>query len=939
MIFKNLVLKNFKSHENTSIDFNPGITVIVGENGAGKSTIFEAISYALFKKTTSGQNNLVKSSKDPHVKNEMSIELIFEEGGVEYKVIRSKKSSKTSSTLYQKDINDGRFHVLSAGNSQVDKDLKSIINVDSDLFLNAIYIRQGEIADLVSKKPAERKKLITKLLKIEELEKAWDKMPQLINAYDNDYARLKGMSVHEESAHIELKEKETELVSLNKRFHSCLENKERFDKEKEDILSLKKELEEEKSKYEILLNSHGNEKKNLEKLQGDEKRLSEQFNAILENEKEMESLKVYNGQLSIFKDFKESFIKFKNLNKELDIFNENILKIESNEKILIEEKEQYDKYLEADSQMKALLSKQAEINGEIKHSNEYNKAKIQSENKIKSLNEEINALSQKISKTFSKIDLDLLSNYGLDKHMNRFKDKDILLIDSKDKFDNLKDLIAELKTDIEKVIDNQNEMVSNLNSENKSLQTGIKSSKKPLGEIKEVGNKCPVCQSEISDDKKEELIESYEAVIAENSEKISINTNKINDLNKDLDVFGVYQNDLKEIETGILSKNHIFTSIEEEKIKIEDLNAKLEKLDKLKGELLELNGFIENKSKEQETLKVHYDKYIEADAALKNLGDKEKIQVSINQLSEKIAFEESKINECIAKENSISLDIDIDDLNNKIEDLEAKNLRYVELDATVKTKDAVKNQLDTIKSNVESKTGEVSKIGNEIESSKYDEDRYREILNLEKEIDGKIRINIETLGTIRGELSRIEPRIEELKKYLKDLEMIKNEIQNLEEHINLLNEFRELYSKNGIQAQLRNIAQPVIQANTKKFFEKFNFNYSDLLISSDFEVSVFGPDGEASIDMVSGGEKIAIALALRLGITQAIAQGNIDCILLDEPTIHLDTVRIQELSNLLRSMHIIPQMILVTHDQGLENSADTLIKIVKEDGTSKIEID
>ena len=96
----------------------------------------------------------------------------------------------------------------------------------------------------------------------------------------------------------------------------------------------------------------------------------------------------------------------------------------------------------------------------------------------------------------------------------------------------------------------------------------------------------------------------------------------------------------------------------------------MKKLDNLKGELSELNGFIENKSKEQEALKVHYDKYIEAGAALKNLGDKEKIQVSINQLSEKIAFEEKKINECIAKENSISLDIDIDDLNNKIDDKE-----------------------------------------------------------------------------------------------------------------------------------------------------------------------------------------------------------------------------------------------------------------------------
>ena len=66
----------------------------------------------------------------------------------------------------------------------------------------------------------------------------------------------------------------------------------------------------------------------------------------------------------------------------------------------------------------------------------------------------------------------------------------------------------------------------------------------------------------------------------------------------------------------------------------------------------------------------HYDKYIEAGAALKNLGDKEKIQVSINQLSEKIAFEEKKINECIAKENSISLDIDIDDLNNEVKIIE-----------------------------------------------------------------------------------------------------------------------------------------------------------------------------------------------------------------------------------------------------------------------------
>ena len=43
MIFTRLELKNFKSHADTTLDFNPGISLIVGENGAGKSTIFKAV--------------------------------------------------------------------------------------------------------------------------------------------------------------------------------------------------------------------------------------------------------------------------------------------------------------------------------------------------------------------------------------------------------------------------------------------------------------------------------------------------------------------------------------------------------------------------------------------------------------------------------------------------------------------------------------------------------------------------------------------------------------------------------------------------------------------------------------------------------------------------------------------------------------------------------
>ena len=61
--------------------------------------------------------------------------------------------------------------------------------------------------------------------------------------------------------------------------------------------------------------------------------------------------------------------------------------------------------------------------------------------------------------------------------------------------------------------------------------------------------------------------------------------------------------------------------------------------------------------------------------------------------------------------------------------------------------------------------------------------------------------------------------------------------------------------------------------------------------------------------------------------------------MLDEPTIHLDTYRRQELIDILKRMSIIPQMIIVTHDADLEEAADNIIKVEKEEGNSLVIMD
>ena len=44
-------LGNFLSHSDTKLEFENGVTVFVGHNGAGKSSIIDAITFALFWET------------------------------------------------------------------------------------------------------------------------------------------------------------------------------------------------------------------------------------------------------------------------------------------------------------------------------------------------------------------------------------------------------------------------------------------------------------------------------------------------------------------------------------------------------------------------------------------------------------------------------------------------------------------------------------------------------------------------------------------------------------------------------------------------------------------------------------------------------------------------------------------------------------------------
>lgn len=73
------------------------------------------------------------------------------------------------------------------------------------------------------------------------------------------------------------------------------------------------------------------------------------------------------------------------------------------------------------------------------------------------------------------------------------------------------------------------------------------------------------------------------------------------------------------------------------------------------------------------------------------------------------------------------------------------------------------------------------------------------------------------------------------------------------------------------------------------------------------------------MDSLSGGEKVAVALALRLGIAHMMGAGRLDFVILDEPTTHLDEERRRALVRIISEAFRegtgpLAQMLIITHD-------------------------
>jgi len=183
-MIKDILLKDFIAHRNTKLEFCKGITIFVGHNGSGKSSIIDAITFALFGKHTRKSNkNLIRRGA-----NSAMVQMHFTLNSREFLATRGLNGGGVQPFSQFSFVSDGDMTlnrpIVGGERKQFGESMSSeiakVLGLDYEKLRVAAVVQQGELVRLVEAQPKEFKELLNGLIGIDRLDSAYETMRDVI---------------------------------------------------------------------------------------------------------------------------------------------------------------------------------------------------------------------------------------------------------------------------------------------------------------------------------------------------------------------------------------------------------------------------------------------------------------------------------------------------------------------------------------------------------------------------------------------------------------------------------------------------------------------------------------------------------------------------------------------------------------------------------------
>lgn len=941
-----LELKNIGPFASSKLDFTrlEPMFLVTGKTGSGKTTIFDAMTYALYGNCTGSRKNNSSGIKSDFSNSEDEAYVIFTFllNDSTYRVYRSvqyeyinrngKKSTKACEVSLEIKKEDG-WHKYEANKSETDKKIISLIGLSEEEFSKIVVLPQGEFAKFLHENSNTKSQTLAKLFPVDLYTKTMNSLKEKANTAKEEIS-FKEKQLAENLSNFETQKTTETIKKTEEKLKTFIENKEKFKNEK-DILT--KEITE-------LNLKKANAEKALE-IESQLKSLKSQKDKIEDLDK-----KIKKGRLAQKVNF--SYEKF--IESQKNLF--------QTKKSIDEEKENF--------------SKTNELFIKLKEEKEINKLKIE-------FMENIKVSQQKISEYAKKVKEHNIALSNIENSKIAFKKEygHLLAIENRYniKKEELENSINQKKENIkiiEKLIEDFKENKKNQEDKQKAYS---------LAKLLQNGKPCPVCGSSqhplpanaviLSEDIDKNIMTQEECLKKANEEL----SNFQNNFNRLLS----YEENILEIKNKALSvsKNLCINTEQIKELNFEQ-NADSSFLSKLSDTFTQIdltfsentkkiNNFNEEKFEEiecqDEELKKRLPK-LNKNITEENLKS---YSIQLENLYDTLKKENENFNTLFSKtENSISSSqTALEILKNQKDKFTLENKKDKELSENA-LKESIFNNFDEVKTclisdkeisqgenKIETYKSEVSNLEGQLKGSKEKSENILIYKNsiLEKEQNKKIIEN--KLSLCEKEIKELELDLQEKKTGLENGKLYKKELEKLRSKNNaLITLAGEINGDNTKKTKLdawvlSTFLERIVKAANLRFCEISSNRYRFVLNDEskgnakaglDLNVIDSNTGKERSSASLSGGETFMASLSLALALTDVVQQNSggirLDSLFIDEGFGTLDQESLDKALDILGNIQEQRMVGIISHVEGLKQAIPCHVIVEKQNTGSTIKI-
>ncbi len=928
---RKLRLRNFLSHSDTELAFDRGVTVFIGRNGAGKSSILEAIYYALTGRGWRTRGN----ERKPLIKegaNAATVEAWFEVDGEPLYIRRtvSRRGRAETEVRFGKEVL--RSDALAS------KRLRELMGLDHSALKMIAIVPQGGITELfVGVGGSERKSLIDRLLGLDAYEKAWEALGQYV-------------------VEAELRRGGTYALTPVDRQISAV---------KETIRKLADQINAMKKEYVEGLREARSLKSELSKLS---RKVEEVDEALRKAQKELEGLREVERRGAEVEE------ALKHVERELM---EHITKVgELKSKV-----EEGERELKVKGEVSARAGKLqearelVEVEGKISDVTEIVKRR---EEELKEFRARVKALKE-LERKVKAGSTDLAAR--LEEAKRRERELRQVLMELREKASSLRTSIASKKEEASKLKEEVDEVVKDAALRLQLKDVGIEDLlKRVKEEIEETERREEILAKELERLKKEE------AFMTERGRKIREDLEKLREggWTGRCPLCGqpLTPEHVQEVSSKLLQ------ALKEAEERLPEIHGRITEAE---GELKEVKG----RSKELSNIALRLERASKAwRDSLTYLRDAESLWKELRRIGEEVEIKEKELKtiteeisalekeleiarkyeslkEAVSEETCISLENEVGELRSQLKTLTLrreilkKGLEEVfgealkpeeflnraeEASEELRRLEVLEEVLKKVREELKGRERKVRELEDLRKSLMKEKEEIEAKLRKVKELEEAVTTYTENLMQLKEKQSSLQTQ---LKATEERVEGLREEVIDLQEDLRTLLKAwlkaevlrwvrNNVLHKDKAPQKLRAVYLTHAEEVVRELLNSFNLQYSDVRIDEEFNIYLRGPGtgGEGiEIGRLSGGEKVVTSLLTLLALHKIVSRGRLGFLALDEPTEYLDDERRKTLIDVLKEFkggEHIKQLVVVTHDEEVKEAADTMFEVINEGATSKV---